>query len=167
MGYALPAAIGAQVARPDKQVWAVAGDGAFQQTLQELAILNVYHIPVKVALINNEFLGMVRQQQVVQYDGNIVQVDLAGTPDFVKLAEAYGIPAWRVTQPGDLADAIVGAMAYPVPAIVEFRVAREENVYPWVLGGSALGDVIPDTPYRVESRPSSNGHEKALEGAHG
>jgi len=149
MGYSLPAAIGAQMARPDKQVWCVIGDGCFQQTIQELAVLNVHRVPVKVALLNNEYLGMVRQQQQVQYRGNLVEVDLSGSPDYVKLAQAYGIPAWRVTEPGQIAEAIGAAAAYPGPAIIEFRVARTEDVYPWVLGGTALGEVLPDTPYEA------------------
>ena len=147
MGYSLPAAIGAQMARPDKQVWCVVGDGCFQMTLQELAVLAVHRVPVKVALLNNEYLGMVRQQQQVQYKGNLVEVDLAGAPDYIKLAQAYGIPAWRVTEASQLDSAIGAAMAYPGPAIIEFRVARTEDVYPWVLGGTSLGEVLPDMPY--------------------
>ena len=107
----------------------------------------LHRVPVKVALLNNEYLGMVRQQQQVQYKGNLVEVDLSGVPDYVKLAQAYGIPAWRVSEPGGVDDAIGAAMAYPGPAIVEFRVARTEDVYPWVLGGTSLGEVLPDTPY--------------------
>jgi acetolactate synthase-1/2/3 large subunit len=153
MGYSLPAAIGAQMARPDKEVWCVVGDGCFQMTLQELAVATVFRVPVKIALLNNEYLGMVRQQQQVQYKGNLVEVDLAGAPDYIKLAQAYGIPAWRVTEPGQLHEAIGAASAYPGPAIVEFRVARAEDVYPWVLGGTSLGEVLPDTPYeRPEHR---------------
>jgi acetolactate synthase-1/2/3 large subunit len=154
MGYSVPAAIGAQMARPDKQVWCLVGDGCFQMTLQELAVAAGQRIPIKIALLNNEYLGMVRQQQQVQYRGNLVEVDLAsGAPDYVKLAQAYGIPAWRVSRPGqDLNEAIGAAMAYPGPAIVECRVAREEDVYPWVLGGTALGDVLPDTPYQTPER---------------
>jgi len=147
MGYSLPAAIGAQMARPDKSVWCVVGDGCFQMTSQELAVLALHRVPVKVALLNNGYLGMVRQQQQVQYNGNLVEVDLAGTPDFVKLAQAYGIPAWRVSEPGGLEDAIGAAMAYPGPAIIEFQLARTEDVYPWVLGGTTLGEVLPDSPY--------------------
>jgi acetolactate synthase-1/2/3 large subunit len=147
MGYSVPAAIGAQMARPDKQVWCVVGDGCFQMTMQELAVIAVHRVPVKIALLNNEYLGMVRQQQQVQYRGNLVEVDLAGTPDYVKIAQAYGIPAWRVTRPGELSDSIGAAMAYPGPAIVEFRVARTEDVYPWVLGGTSLGEVLPDTAF--------------------
>src|SRR5712691_3870866 len=151
MGYSLPAAIGAQMARPDKQVWCIVGDGCFQMTLQELAILTIHRVPVKIALLNNEYLGMVRQQQQVQYKGNIVEVDLAaGAPDYIKLAQAYGIPAWRVTAAGrQMEEAIGAAMAYPGPAIIEFRVVRTEDVYPWVLGGTSLGDVLPDTPYEA------------------
>jgi acetolactate synthase-1/2/3 large subunit len=149
MGYSLPAAIGAQMARPDKQVWCVIGDGCFQMTLQELAVMAVHRVPVKIALLNNEYLGMVRQQQQVQYRGNLVEVDLAGGPDYIKLAQAYGVPAWRATEPGQLEDTIGAAMAYPGPAIIEFRVARGEDVYPWVLGGTSLGEVLPDTPYEA------------------
>jgi acetolactate synthase I/II/III large subunit len=152
MGYSLPAAIGAQMARPDKAVWCVVGDGCFQMTLQELAVASVFRVPVKIALLNNEYLGMVRQQQQVQYRGNIVEVDLAGAPDYIKLAQAYGIPAWRVTEPEQLHEAIGAASAYPGPAIIEFRVARAEDVYPWVLGGTSLGEVLPDTPYADETQ---------------
>jgi acetolactate synthase-1/2/3 large subunit len=150
MGYSLPAAIGAQMARPDKQVWCVIGDGCFQMTLQEMAVMAIHRVPVKIALLNNEYLGMVRQQQQVQYRGNLVEVDLAGGPDYIKLAQAYGVPAWRATDPTQLEDAIGAAMAYPGPAIVEFRVARHEDVYPWVLSGTSLGEVLPDTPFEAE-----------------
>jgi acetolactate synthase-1/2/3 large subunit len=109
----------------------------------------LHRVPVKIALLNNEYLGMVRQQQQVQYRGNIVEVALAGSPDYVKLAQAYGVPAWRVTDPTQLDETIGAAMAYPGPAIIEFRVAPTEDVYPWVLGGTSLGDVLPDTPYEA------------------
>ena len=154
MGYSLPAAIGAQYARPDKQVWCVVGDGSFQMSLQELAVMAVQRVPVKVLLLNNNYLGMVRQQQQVQYRGNVVQVDLAGAPDFIKLAQAYGIPAWRVKEPKELMPALGAAMAYHGPAIVECQVAPTEDVYPWVLGGTALGDVLPDTPYEETQEPA-------------
>jgi acetolactate synthase-1/2/3 large subunit len=162
MGYALPASIGAQLARPDKEVWCVVGDGCFQMTMQELAVLSSQRVPVKIALLNNEYLGMVRQQQQVQYRGNLVEVDLTGGPDYVKLAQAYGIPAWRVTQPDQVSDAIGAAMAYPGPAIIEFRVARHEDVYPWVLGGTALGDVIPDTAYEEGIGDQGSGVREAV-----
>jgi acetolactate synthase-1/2/3 large subunit len=154
MGYSLPAAIGAQMARPDEQVWCIIGDGCFQMTLQELAVMAVHRVPVKIALLNNEYLGMVRQQQQVQYRGNLVEVDLAGGPDYIKLAQAYGVPAWRVTEPKELDNVIGAAMAYPGPAIIEFRVARHEDVYPWVLSGASLGEVLPDTPYETAREPA-------------
>jgi acetolactate synthase-1/2/3 large subunit len=135
------------MARPDKQVWCIVGDGCFQMTLQELAVIAAHRVPVKIALLNNEYLGMVRQQQQVQYRGNLVEVDLAGSPDYVKIAQAYGIPAWRVEEASALDETIGAAMAYPGPAIIEFRVARTEDVYPWVLGGTSLGEVLPDTAY--------------------
>jgi acetolactate synthase-1/2/3 large subunit len=109
---------------------------------------------------------MVRQQQQVQYKGNIVEVDLAaGAPDYIKLAQAYGIPAWRVTSAGrQMEDAIGAAMAYPGPAIIEFRVARTEDVYPWVLGGTSLGDVLPDTPYSGAGGQASGPGTRILAG---
>ncbi len=148
MGYSLPAAIGCQHARPDKEVWAIAGDGCFQMNLQELAVLSAENLPVKIAVINNGYLGMVRQWQELFWEGNYQHVDLAqGSPDYVKLAEAYGIPGWRVSAPSDLASAIEAARAHPGPALIEFCVAREENVFPMVPSGAALSDVIPDRPY--------------------
>jgi acetolactate synthase I/II/III large subunit len=148
MGYALPAAIGCQHARPDKEVWAIAGDGCFQMNLQELAVLSAENLPVKIAVINNGYLGMVRQWQELFWAGNYQHVDLAeGSPDYVKLADAYGIPGWRVESPGDLAAAIAAARAHPGPALIEFCVAREENVFPMVPSGASLSEVIPDRPY--------------------
>ena len=98
MGFALPAAIGAQMAFPDRLVWAVAGDGGFQMTLQELAVLKQEHLPVKIAIINNGFLGMVRQWQQFFYDKRYTGTPVV-SPDFVKLADAYDIPALCVTRP--------------------------------------------------------------------
>ena len=147
MGFALPAAIGAQLARPDKTVWAVAGDGSFQMTMQELAVCVVDKVPVKIAVINNAYLGRVRQWQELFWKGNYQAVDLSGPPDYVKLAEAYGIPAWRVTKPHEVQPAIGAAMACSGPAMIEFQVAKEENVLPMVVPGTALSEVIPDEAY--------------------
>ena len=147
MGYALPAAIGAQIARPDKQVWCVVGDGGFQMTSQEMAVAVLEQVPVKIALVNNQFLGMVRQWQELFHNHNYVGVDLSGVPDFVKLAEAYGIPAWRVGTPDQVDPAVNAAMAYDGPAMIEFRTFPEENVYPMVVPGTALSEVIPDETY--------------------
>ncbi len=147
MGYALPAAIGAQIARPDKPVWCVIGDGGFQMTFQELAVAVVERVPVKFALINNAYLGMVRQWQELFHKQNYVGVDLSGVPDYVKIAEAYGIPAWRVTRPDQVDFAVGAAMAYPGPALIEFQTVKDENVFPMVVPGTALSEVIPDETY--------------------
>jgi acetolactate synthase-1/2/3 large subunit len=147
MGFSLPAAIGAQIARSDKQVWCVTGDGSFQMTMQELAVAVNEQVPVKIALVNNGYLGMVRQWQELFYKGNYVAVDLSGVPDYIKLAEAYGIPAWRVRVPEELDMAVGAAMAYPGPALIEFQTEREENCFPMVVPGTALSEVIPDETY--------------------
>jgi acetolactate synthase-1/2/3 large subunit len=117
---------------------------------------------VKIILFNNGYLGMVRQQQEVQYKGNLVAVDLASGPDYVKLADAYGITAWCVDDPSRVEEALEAAMAHPGPAFVELRVSRDENVYPWVLGGASLGEVLPDTPYVPPTgAPTKNGQAHA------
>ncbi|MCJ7621645.1 MAG: biosynthetic-type acetolactate synthase large subunit, partial [Anaerolineae bacterium] len=137
MGFALPAAIGAQIAQPDREVWAVVGDGGFQMTIQELGTLVQEGLPVKIALVNNSCLGMVRQWQEMFYDGRYESTYLVN-PDFVRLAEAYGIPAFRVKEPKDTVAAIAAARRETGPALIEFEVAREGedgNVYPIVPPG--------------------------------
>ena len=142
MGYAPPAAIGAQVARPDETVWCISGEGGFQMVLQELAVVANERIPLKIALINNHHLGMVRQWQELFYKKNYVAVDLSGAPNFMKIAEAYGIASWRVSRPDETLAAVQAAMAHPGPAIIEFMVKPDENVYPMVVPGTALAEVI-------------------------
>jgi acetolactate synthase I/II/III large subunit len=142
MGYALPAAIGAQFARPDETVWCMAGDGGFQMVMQELAVVAIERIPLKIALVNNNHLGMVRQWQELFYKKNYVAVDLAGPPNFLKIAEAYGIASWRVTRPEDALPAVQAAMAHPGPALIEFVVKADECVYPMVVPGTSLAEVI-------------------------
>ncbi len=142
MGYALPAAIGAQMAHPDRLVWAVAGDGGFQMTLQELAVLKQEHnLPVKIAIINNGFLGMVRQWQQLFYNKRYVGTPIV-SPDFVKLAEAYGIPALVVRKPEEVVAAITQANNTPGPFLIDFRVKEEVNVYPMIAPGRAVDDMI-------------------------
>jgi acetolactate synthase-1/2/3 large subunit len=158
MGFAVPAAIGAQIARPDETVWCVVGDGGFQMTFQELAVAVMEKVPVKVALVNNAYLGMVRQWQELFHGHNYVSVDLSGTPDFVKIAEAYNIPAWRVTEPGQVDDAVAGAMRTRGPALIEFQTYKEENVFPMVVPGTALSEVIPDEAYARGNARRSAGH---------
>src|SRR5579884_3700099 len=142
MGYSLPAAIGAQVARPNETVWCVSGDGGFQMVMQELAVVANERIPLKIALVNNHNLGMVRQWQELFYQKNYVAVDLSGTPNFMKIAEAYGIASWRVSRPEDALPAVRAAMAHPGPALIEFMVKADECVYPMVVPGTSLAEVI-------------------------
>ena len=144
MGFGLPAAIGAQVAQPDKEVWAIVGDGGFQMTLQELATAIQEDLPVRVAICNNNYLGMVRQWQELFYDRRYESTHLLN-PDFVQLAEAYGVRAWQVSDPEDCRPAIEEARAHPGPALIEFQVAQEGeggNVYPMVPAGAALHEMI-------------------------
>jgi acetolactate synthase-1/2/3 large subunit len=142
MGYALPAAIGAQMAFPDRLVWVVAGDGGFQMTLQELAVIKQEHdLPIKIAIINNGFLGMVRQWQQLFYDRRYTGTPI-WAPDFVKLAAAYDIPGLHVTRPDEVAAAIEQANNTPGPFLIDFRVKEEVNVYPMVPPGAAVDQLI-------------------------
>ena len=141
MGFSLPAAIGAQMAAPDALVWTVAGDGSFQMTLQELATVQQEKLPIKIAIMNNGFLGMVRQWQQLFYEKRYTGTPML-SPDFVKLADAYGIAGRRVTEKADVADALAEANAHPGPYLIDFRVKEEVNVYPMVAPGSAVGNLI-------------------------
>jgi acetolactate synthase-1/2/3 large subunit len=141
MGYALPAAIGAAAGRPDRTVWAVAGDGGFQMTMQELATVAQERIPLRIAVVNNGFLGMVRQWQELFYAGRYAASELSG-PDFPCLARAFGIAARAVDDIADLDGALRWAEAEAGPALLDLRVCREENVYPMVPPGAALHQVV-------------------------
>jgi acetolactate synthase-1/2/3 large subunit len=141
MGFALPAAIGAQIANRDKLVWAVAGDGGFQMTLQELIVLHQERLPVKIAIINNGFLGMVRQWQQFFYDKRYVGTPIL-SPDYVKLGEAYSIPALKVTHPSEVVPAFTQAHETDGPFLIDFRVKEEINVYPMVAPGAAVDQLI-------------------------
>ena len=143
MGFELPAALGVQVAKPGTPVWAVAGDGGFQMTLQELVTLTEEKLPVKIALINNGYLGMVKQWQEMYYDGHLKAVPVDG-PDFIKLCEAYGVGAIRVTEQEDVLPALRQAQAHDGPFLIEFVVDSNTNVYPMVPPGGSLADTIED-----------------------
>lgn len=138
MGFGFPAAIGAQIAHPERTTIAVVGDGGFQMTNQELAIVSQYNIPVKVAIVNNQCLGMVRQWQELFYDNRYSQIDLTCSPDFVKLAEAYGVKGLRASTPQEAEAVWAEALAHDGPVVVDFRVAQGENVYPMVAAGDTL-----------------------------
>ena len=143
MGFELPAALGVQVAKPEAPVWVVAGDGGFQMTLQELVTLTEEKLPVKIALVNNGHLGMVKQWQEMYFDGHLKAVPVDG-PDFIKLAEAYGVGAVRVTEHEEVLPALRQAQAHDGPFLVEFVVDSSTNVYPMVPPGGSLADTIED-----------------------
>src|SRR5207244_5369465 len=129
MGFALPAAIGAKVARPEAEVWAIVGDGGFQMTMAELATVVQENLKVNIAIINNGFLGMVRQWQEFFYERNYAATPLLN-PDFVKLGEAYGILSTGVTRRGDVKSAVDAARRAPGAALIDFKVEQEDSVYP-------------------------------------
>jgi len=142
MGYGLPAAIGAQMAYPEKLVIDVAGDGSIQMNIQELATAVCYNLPVKVVILNNTYLGMVRQWQDLFYNKNYCSTCLEYSPDFVKLAQAYGAEGYKVTRPDELDDVLRRALFSPNTAIVEVAVSQEENVYPMVPAGAPLNEML-------------------------
>ncbi|MBN2909057.1 biosynthetic-type acetolactate synthase large subunit [Polycladomyces sp. WAk] len=142
MGFGFPAAIGAQLAYPDRTVISVTGDGGFQMTAQELAVVALANIPVKVAIINNQCLGMVRQWQEVFYQRRYSEVDLSGSPDFVKLAEAYGVKGLRARTVDEARQAWREALDHPGPVVIDFQVDPEENVYPMVAPGAGLDEMM-------------------------
>ncbi len=141
MGFALPAAVGAKFARPDAEVWVVVGDGGFQMTMCELATIVQEKIDVKIAIINNGFLGMVRQWQEFFYEKRYAATPLVN-PDFVKLAEAFGIRAMRVDQRHDVISSVESARKHPGPVLIDFRVEQEDSVYPMVPAGADLHAMI-------------------------
>ncbi len=141
MGFAVPAAMGAALGRPDHETWAITGDGGFQMTMQELMTLVQDNIPVKIALMDNKKLGMIRQWQEIVYAGNYHSASLMG-PDFAKLAESFGIPAFRASKPEDVDDAIRSAQAVDGPALIWFEIAGEQNVFPMMPAGKGLSDLI-------------------------
>ncbi|MFM1652045.1 biosynthetic-type acetolactate synthase large subunit [Brevibacillus sp. B_LB10_24] len=142
MGFGFPAAVGAQFANPDRTVIAVVGDGGFQMTNQELAILVQYKLPVKIVILNNQCLGMVRQWQELFYDNRYSQIDLTCSPDFVKLAEAFGIRGMRAATTAEAKAVWAEALAYDGPVVIDFRVEPEENVYPMVAAGDTLDQMV-------------------------
>ncbi len=143
MGFGLPAAMGAAVGRPDKETWAIVGDGGLQMTAQELMTLVQDNIPVKVALLDNRKLGMIRQWQELVYAGNYHSSNLLG-PDWLKLADAYGVAGFRATTPAEVDAAIAGARAVDGPALVHFVIAEEQNVFPMMPAGKGLSDLLEE-----------------------
>ena len=143
MGYAVPAAMGAALGVPERETWAIVGDGGFQMTSQELMTLVQDEIPVKIALFDNKKLGMIRQWQEIIYAGNYHSAHLLG-PDYLKLAEAYGIPSMKASTPAEVDHAIRFAQGVEGPALIWFEIAGEQNVFPMMPAGKGLSDLIEE-----------------------
>ncbi len=170
MGFGMPSAIGAQVARPDALVVTVDGDGSFQMCSQDLATAVWQKLPIKVCILNNGFLGMVRQWQELFYDCRFCSVDLkSGNPDFVKLAEAYGAVGLRVTKPEEVVPTLKKAFATKGPVVIDFWIDPSENVFPMVAPGAAIDEMIgglPPEEHRKRGRIGGRAHkERAAAGA--
>ena len=150
MGFALPAAIGAKVSRPDAEVWTIAGDGGFQMTMPELATIKQEGLDIKIAVINNGFLGMVRQWQEFFYERRYAATPLL-SPDFAKIAEAYGLRAFTVKTRGEVVPAIEAARAHQGTVLIDFQVEQEDTVYPMVPAGADLHAMIRRPSALVET----------------
>ncbi|HOM70808.1 MAG TPA: biosynthetic-type acetolactate synthase large subunit [Armatimonadota bacterium] len=147
MGFSLPAAIGAQVARPDKAVFNIVGDGGIQMTIQELMPAVVHKLPIKIVIMNNQYLGMVRQWQELFWNKRYSSVDLTAQPDFIKLADAYGAVGMKIEKPEDVRPALLKAMEIDDrPTVMDFRIAREENVFPMIPAGQSIEEMMLHRP---------------------
>ena len=147
MGFGLPAAIGAQFGQPDKPVFCVSGDGSIQMCIQELMVATIYKLPIKICILNNQYLGMVRQWQELFWESKYSNVDLEASPDFLKLAEAYGAHGIRCSQPSGVRAALDEAMSITDrPTVLDFRIAKEENVYPMIKSGGTIRDMVVQRP---------------------
>ena len=154
MGFGFPAAIGAQFGRPDKTVIAIVGDGGFQMTLSELATAAIHKLPLKILLINNRYLGMVRQWQHMFYENRLSGVDLEGNPNFVKLAESYGVKGFRIKRSADVRKILTAALEYSDgPCLIDVEVDKEDNVYPMIPAGAAVSEMILEPPKEEASKP--------------
>jgi acetolactate synthase-1/2/3 large subunit len=150
MGFAVPAAMGVALARPGEPVWAISGDGGFQMNMQEMATMVQEGIPVKMAVFNNGYLGMVRQWQQF-FHGRRYSATPIWSPDYVRLAQAYGIAGWRVESAGELDETVQAAMAEPGPSVVEFMIEQEANVFPMIPPGGSLSEPIEGEPAAVSA----------------
>jgi acetolactate synthase-1/2/3 large subunit len=154
MGFGFPAAIGAQFACPDKTVISISGDGGFQMTLFELATAAIHKLPVKIVVLNNHYLGMVRQWQELFFDDRKSGVDLVGNPDFCKLAAAYGIPSVNIKRPADVTRMLKKALAYnDGPILIHAECVKTDNVFPMIPAGAALEDMLTEPPKHKMAKP--------------
>jgi acetolactate synthase-1/2/3 large subunit len=151
MGFGFPAALGAQRAYPEKLVMCITSEGSFQMNLQELATAAIYKLPVKIIMLNNGFHGMVRQWQDLFYEGRYASSDLGKIPDFIKLADAYGIPGWRADKPADVESVIKEGLKYKGPALLDFQIYPFENCYPMIPAGGAQHEMVLEDPPELKS----------------
>ncbi|HSA31229.1 MAG TPA: biosynthetic-type acetolactate synthase large subunit [Candidatus Omnitrophota bacterium] len=156
MGYGFPAALGAQFGRPKDHVLAIVGDGGFQMTFYELATASIHKLPVKVLVIDNKYLGMVRQWQELFFDNRLSGVDLEGNPDFVKLGEAYGIKGFHIDNVEKAQEIMTQALNYKGPAIIHAEVIKEDNVFPMIPAGKSAYHMIIEPPTEKLERPSGS-----------
>jgi len=154
MGFGFPAAIGAQLAHPKKTVISISGDGGFQMTLFELSTAAIHKLPIKIVVLNNHYLGMVRQWQELFFDNRESGVDLVGNPDFCKLAAAYGIPSVFIKRPADVTKQLEKALAYnDGPILIHAECVKTDNVFPMIPAGAALEDMITEPPKTQMAKP--------------
>ncbi|MDA8562980.1 biosynthetic-type acetolactate synthase large subunit [Mariniblastus sp.] len=154
MGFGFPAAIGAQLGNPDKMVISISGDGGFQMTAFELATAQIHKLPIKIVVLNNHYLGMVRQWQELFYENRESGVDLLGNPDFCKLAAAYDIPSVYMKRPADVSRKIEEALAYnDGPILIHAECVKTDNVFPMIPAGAALEDMITEPPKEKMAKP--------------
>jgi len=164
MGFGFPAALGAQRAYPDKLVMCVTSEGSFQMNLQELATAAIYKLPVKIIMLNNGFHGMVRQWQDLFYEGRYASSDLGKIPDFIKLADAYGIPGWRADKPADVESVIKEGLKYKGPALLDFQIYPFENCYPMIPAGGAQHEMVLEDPPELMSGTAKKKNVEEEEG---
>ena len=157
MGFGFPSAIGAQLAKPNDVVISVVGDGGFQMTLCELSTAVLQKLPVKILIIDNKYLGMVRQWQELFYDDRLSGVDLEGNPDFVKLGQSYGVKGFKLKRPADVTKVVKQALEYnDGPCIIHAEVAKQDNVFPMIPAGGAAADMIIDRPKEKMAKPKGS-----------
>jgi acetolactate synthase-1/2/3 large subunit len=157
MGFGFPAAIGAQLGCPDKIVASISGDGGFQMTLFELATAALLKLPIKIIVLNNHYLGMVRQWQELFFENRESGVDLVGNPDFVKLAAAYGVKGFHISRPADVGRILQQAIDYnDGPCLIEAECIKLENVFPMIPAGAALEDMLTEAPKYKMDKPTGS-----------
>ena len=157
MGFGFPAAIGAQLAHPDKMVISISGDGGFQMTLFELSTAAIHKLPIKIVVLNNHYLGMVRQWQELFFENRESGVDLEGNPDFCKLAASYGIESFNIKRPADVSRVLEKALAYnDGPCLIHAECVKTDNVFPMIPAGAALEDMLTEPPKEKMAKPTGS-----------